>query len=66
MNEKNIIIKLYSFIPPQIPPLGGRTSLCLATQRMPAVTDGVHAFIYFYNLAIVSVTAGTVCPVANI
>lgn len=65
MNEKNIIIKLYSFIPPQILPLGGRTSLCLATQRMPAVTDGVHTFIYFYNLVIVSVTAGTVCPAAD-
>lgn len=66
MNEKNTIIKLSSFKTSQIFPLGGRTSLCLATQRMPAVTDGVHAFIYFYNLAIVSVTAGTVCPDANI
>lgn len=63
--KRNMIIKFYSFIPPQILPLGGRASLCLATQRMPAVTDGVHAFIYFYNLAIVSVTAGTVCSAAD-
>ena len=33
-------------------------------KKLVAATDGVYASIQFYNLAIVSVTAGTVCPAA--
>ena len=31
---------------------GVRTSLFLSSQRMPTATDGVHAAIHFYNVAI--------------
>ena len=33
-------------------------------KKLVAVTGGVYASIHFYNLAIASVTAGTVCPAA--
>ena len=33
-------------------------------KKLVAATDGVYVFIHYYNLAIASVTAGTLCPAA--
>ncbi len=38
---------------------------CSMDKKTVAVTDGVHASIHFYNFAIASVTAGTLCPAAH-
>ena len=56
--KRNIIIKLSSFITPQIFPLGGDTPFCafgyeikyfyLTCKKMVAVTDGVY-FTLFLN-----------------